>query len=120
MSHHLDDSLLLQHRLLAVLVVLSKSQLRIDGVVREAQRCNGEKHWLVARHTQVHTSGGRPPRVKARGVQFGMVPPRRSGSALCTIASAILRLVGRNLGRIRWAKHATPREHHRVREGVEV
>ena len=28
--------------------------------------------------------------------------------------------VGRNLGRIRWAKHATPREHHRVREGVEV
>ena len=75
MSHHLDDSLLLQHRLLAVLVVLSKSQLRIDGVVREAQRCNGEKHWLVARHTQVHTSGGRPPRVKARGVQFGMVPP---------------------------------------------
>ena len=61
-----------------------------------------------------------PPRVKARGVQFGMVPPRRSGSALCTIASAILRLVGRNLGRIRWAKHATPREHHRVLEGVEV
>ena len=39
---------------------------------------------------------------------------------MCTIASAILRLVGRNLGRIRWAKHATPREHHRVREGVEV
>jgi len=37
-----------EHRLLAVLVVLSKSQLRIDGVVREAQRCNGEKHWLVA------------------------------------------------------------------------
>ena len=29
-------------------------------------------------------------------------------------------VVGRNLGRIRGAKHATPREHHRVREGVEV
>ena len=48
-----------ENRRLAVLVVLSKSQLRIDGVVREAQRCNGEKHWLVARRE----IADRPPRV---------------------------------------------------------
>ena len=35
-----------ENRRLAVVVVLSKSQLRIDGVVREAQRCHGEKHCL--------------------------------------------------------------------------
>jgi hypothetical protein len=57
-----ESSLASTPRTSAVLVVLSPGQLRIDDVLREPQRCNGEKHWLGARsRTWKRRRHPRPP-----------------------------------------------------------